>query len=68
MTFRGVLSAGNNLTIKMDYFAEHQMGGIPSREIEKQVNIIQDEAITTEFPEPWAYIGIGPIVSYKYID
>lgn len=67
MTFRGVLSAGNNLTIRMNYFSEHHMAGIPNREIEKQVNIIQDE-IVTEFPETWAYLGIGPIVSYKYIN
>lgn len=36
-------------------------------EIEKTINVIKDESIIDEFPEPWAYIGVAPIVSYKYI-
>lgn len=67
MTFKGIISASKNMTFFMDYFDEHENMVAP-REVEKKIYIIKDPDIVSEFPEPWAYIGKGPIMSYKYID
>jgi hypothetical protein len=52
----------------MDYFAEDEQEPFPHREIEKNLVVIKDTDILRAFPEPWAYMGEGAIVSYKYID
>ncbi|MDD3889522.1 MAG: pilus assembly PilX N-terminal domain-containing protein [Syntrophomonadaceae bacterium] len=68
MTIKGILSAGEGITLLIDYFTEHEEGLEPNREIEKNINIIKDTGIANKFPGPWAYLGLGPLVSYKYID
>ena len=67
MTFKGIISACNNMIFFMDYFDEYEnMAAL--REVEKKISIIKDPEIVRELPESWAYLGIGKIVSYKYID
>jgi len=68
MNFQGLISAGNNIDILIDYFAETEHSLLPIREIEKEINICQDFNIIDEFPESWAYIGLAPIVSFYYAD
>lgn len=67
MTFKGIISASNNMTFFMDYFDEDE-NMFPLREVEKKIYVIKDPEIVSAFPEPWAYLGIGPIISYKYLD
>ena len=68
MTCRGILSVSQDITFLMDYFAEDEQEPFPHREIEKNLVVIKDTDILRAFPEPWAYMGEGAIVSYKYID
>ncbi len=68
MTFQGVIAAGGTMKIRTGYFSVQEAEGtLPIRELEKRITIIKDETIINDFPEPWSYIGVGPIVSYKYL-
>jgi Tfp pilus assembly protein PilX len=71
MTFTGIISAAREVNIRMDYFTPNHPSladWLSLREIEKQVNIIKDPTIINDFPDPWHYLGIAPIVSYKYLN
>jgi hypothetical protein len=63
LTIEGVISSTEKVTVKIDYF---DLGKVT--EMHKLVHIINDPSVIKEFPEPWAYMGIGKIISYKYTD
>lgn len=63
ITYKGVINAGNTLTIAIDYYDDMKITSM-----NKTIDIVQQPSIISQFPEPWAYIGVGPIVSYKYLD
>lgn len=63
ITYKGVMHAGKSITMKIDYYDD-----VKITSMNKIVNIVQQPSIINQFPEPWAYIGVGPIVSYQYID
>jgi hypothetical protein len=68
LAVKGVLCAGSNIMIKMEYFDEHYLSSLPNREIEKRFDLIRDDTIVKQFPESWDYLGIGPVVSCQYLD
>jgi hypothetical protein len=63
ITYKGVIHAGKGITMKIDYYDD-----VKITSMNKIVNIVQQPSIINQFPEPWAYIGVGPIVSYQYIN
>lgn len=68
VTFKGVISAGEAINIRMKYFNVEDGWNYNLREKEKYVTVIEDKEIINDFPEPWAYLGVAPIVSYRYIN
>ena len=63
ITYKGVMHAGKSITMKIDYYDD-----VKITSMNKIVNIVQQPSIINQFHEPWAYIGVGPIVSYQYIN
>jgi hypothetical protein len=63
LTIKGVISAGKKVTVKLDYYDL-----VKVTEMDKLIHIVYDPSVIKEFPDPWAYMGLGTIVSYKYTD
>jgi len=63
LTLRGVISSGKKITVKLDYYDLAKV-----TEMDKLIHVVNDPSVIKEFPDPWAYMGLGTIVSYKYTD
>lgn len=62
--FEGIISAHEQVEMHVDYFDAAKLS---SYAFDKEINFYYDPIVLDDFPEPMAYLGIGPIISYKYI-
>lgn len=61
VTYKGILNASGNISIKLDYFDDYTIG-----KVDKTFNIKADPGMLEEYRELLEYLGIGSIISYEY--
>ncbi|MGI5911735.1 MAG: pilus assembly PilX N-terminal domain-containing protein [Syntrophomonadaceae bacterium] len=63
MRIYGLLHAVKDIKLLIDYYDNNQIALI-----DKKVEITKQPDIIKEFPESWTFLGMGSLLSYKYLD